>query len=112
MPRVFIPQVPHKRDRESNSLVPAFDITPAKAHGDLIVMVPLGTNLFNTQELVRVLVPALTTYDWDAGDCLLAIGDPIAIAACGAILGAMHRRIRLIKWDRISHTYVPATIAI
>ena len=110
MPTVYITQVPHRRDQDTRAFVPAFDIAPAAEHGELVVMMPPQAPFYATDDLVRQLRFHLMKYDCDGGDSLIAMGDPSVIAAASALLGRMHGRFRLLKWDRNVGRYLPALI--
>lgn len=110
MPKVFITQVPHRRDRDTDALVPSVNIAPASEHGEIVVMMPPRTSFYATADLVRQMGEALRDYDYEAGDCLVAMGDPSVIAvACGWL--ALHKgRFTLLKWDRNLGRYLPCHI--
>lgn len=52
----------------------------------------------------------LEHYDFDAGDCLVAIGDPSVIAVASAVLGQMFGKFALLKWDRQLGRYIKSVI--
>ena len=112
MKKVYITQVPHKRDEETRAFVPAFNIAPAEEHGELVVMMPHRAPFHATAELVAQLRLHLKNYDFGAGDSLIAMGDPAIIAAAAALLGSMGGRFRLLKWDRNVGRYLPSIINI
>ena len=112
MPKVYITQVPHRRDPETRAFVPAVNIAPASEHGELVVMMPPRAAFHATADLVRQLREHLKDYDQEAGDCIVALGDPAIIAVACAILGKMHGRFTVLKWDRNVGRYLPALVSI
>lgn len=110
MAKVYITQVPHKRDEETRAFVPAFNIAPASEHGDLVIMMPPRATFHATAELVSQLREHLKHYDFDGGDSIVALGDPSIIAAAAAILGRTVGKFRLLKWDRNIGRYIAAII--
>lgn len=111
-PKVYITQVPHRRDPDTNASVPSINIAPAVEHGELVVMMPPRAPFHATADLVSQLREHLKNYDCDAGDCLVAMGDPAVIAVACAILGKMHGRFTLLKWDRNVGRYLQAHIKV
>ena len=109
-PKVYITQVPHRRDPETKAYVPSVNIAPAAEHGELIVMMPARASFHATSDLVRQMREHLKNYDYEAGDCLVAMGDPAVIAVACAILGRMHGKFTVLKWDRIVGRYLPAHV--
>lgn len=111
-PKVFITQVPHRRDPETRAFVPSVNIAPASEHGELVVMMPPRAAFHATADLVRQMKEHLKEYDYEAGDCLVAMGDPAVIAVACAILGRMHGRFTVLKWDRNVGRYLPSHISV
>lgn len=110
--KVYITQVPHRRDPETRAFVPAVNISPAAEHGELVVMMPPRAAFFATGDLVRQLREHLKDYDHERGDCLVALGDPAVIAVACALLGKMHGRFTVLKWDKNVGRYMPATVVV
>lgn len=110
--KVYITQVPHRRDRETNAFVPSVNISPASEHGELVVMMPPRAAFHATGDLVRQLREHLKDYDYEAGDSLVALGDPAIIAVACAILGKMHGRFTVLKWDKNVGRYLPAHVVV
>lgn len=112
MPKVYVTQVPHRRDRETNSFVPAFNITPASEHGELDVMMPPSSAFYNTAELVRQLAVRLAPYDYVAGDSCLLLGDTSIVAATVAVLAKRHSKFAVLRWDRNLGRYTRVVITV
>lgn len=111
-PKVYITQVPHRHDPETGAFVPSVNIGPAAEYGEVVVMMPPRAPFHATADLVRQLQNHLQYYDYEAGDSLVAMGDPAVIAAASAILGKRFGNIRLLKWDRNVSRYLPAHIQV
>lgn len=109
-PKVFITQVPHRRDSDTGAFVPSVNIAPAAEHGELVVMMPPRASFFATGDLVKQLREHLNDYDYEAGDSIVALGDPTVIAVAFAILGELHGRFIVLKWDRNIGRYLPSHI--
>ena len=110
MPKVFIPQVPQRRDKATQALEPAVNINPAQEHGDLVVMLPSNANFYATSDLVAQLANHLDSYCYEEGDIIVAIGDPTIMAAAFSYLGAKFGKFKIGKWDRSMQRYLLATI--
>jgi len=112
MPKVFITQVPNRRDRETGSFVPAVNIAPAAEHGELVVLMPPRAAFFATADLVAQMKEKLQDYDYDGGDSIVALGDPAVIAVAFAILGKIHGRFQVLKWDKNVGRYIPSQVSV
>lgn len=112
MSKVYITQVPHRRDAATNAFVPSVNISPAAEHGEVVVMMPPRAAFHATADLVRQLREHLKDYDYEAGDSLVAMGDPAIIAVACAILGKMHGRFTVLKWDKNVGRYIPAHVSV
>lgn len=111
-PKVYITQIPHRRDNETGAFVPAFNIGPALEHGTPVVMLPPRAAFHDTKELVKQMVDGLRDYDYDAGDSLLPLGDPAVMAVAAAVLGKQFGKFIVLKWDRNIGRYLPTHINI
>lgn len=106
-PKVFITQVPHRRDKDTDAFVPTVNIAPAAEHGEITIMMPPRASFYATADLTRQLRDALRDYDAEAGDSLVVLGDPAVIAVACAILGKEHGHFIILKWDRNIGRYLP-----
>lgn len=104
-PRVFVVQQPATFDRVLKRFIPKYDLSPAQSHGRLITILGPG-NIFKdrmaqaSSQIKRVLS------SFNEGDSILALGDPVAIAA--SVMFAAERtggRVNLLKWDRLTRAY-------
>ena len=112
MPKVYITQVPNRRDPETNTFVPTVNIAPAAEHGEPIILMPPRSSFFATSDLVKQLREKLEHYDYEAGDSIVAMGDPAVIAVACAILGKLHGRFRVLKWDKNLRRYIPSHVSV
>ncbi|HEY6020831.1 MAG TPA: hypothetical protein VIY48_13315 [Candidatus Paceibacterota bacterium] len=112
MPKVFITQLPHKRDPVTKALVPSINITPATEHGELVFMMPPQASFHATGDLVAQMKKHLKEYDFEAGDSIVALGDPAIIAVAFGILGKYNNKFNVLKWDRNLGRYVVAKVVI
>lgn len=103
--RVFVTQVPHRRDQATGSYTPVFNLYPAEEFGAIVVMMPPQSAYVATSELLDQLGAKLDAYDYDRGDTVLLLGDTSLIAATVAILARRHERFAVLRWDRILQRY-------
>lgn len=105
---VYVTQVPHHRIE--GKLVPSLNISPASAFGMIKIMFPPQTAFIDdTALLLSGLRADLRHYNFDNGDCLLPLGDPVVCAAAAAVLAA-RGRFRVLRWDKQLRRYIAATI--
>ena len=110
MAKVYVTQIPHRRDEATGAFVPTINIAPAQEHGELIVMMPARASFHATTDLVKQLRNHLVRYDYDAGDVLGALGDSSIIAIASGLLGQLHGKFSVLKWDRMLGRYVKTKI--
>ena len=110
MSKVFITQEKMRRDFQGN-LVAEFDMTPALKFGEPEVLIPAGRALFAPVLTIRMLREKLAHFKDE--DYLLTVGDPSVIAAASMVASYVNRgRVKLLKWDRHMHEYIPIQIDI
>lgn len=112
MSKVYVTQVPNRKDPATNSFVPSVNIAPAAEHGELVIMMPSFAPFHATADLVKQLKEKLKDYNYEDGDSIVALGDPAIIAVAFAILGKQFGRFTILKWDRMVGRYLPSTISI
>jgi len=108
MATVYVTQVPNRK--VGDSYVPSVNISPAAEHGILITMMPPQASFHATQDLVRQMTEALKAYDYEAGDSILALGDPTIMGVAFAILGKLKGKFRVLKWDRNIKRYTISSV--
>jgi|APGre2960657468_1045069.scaffolds.fasta_scaffold26690_2 hypothetical protein len=106
MPKVYAPQVPSKYDSATKLWVPSINLDPAKQYGEVVVMLPPNANRLHINPLIVALREQMK--DLTEEDYLIAVGDPslIAAAACIAVKKT-NGLLRILKWDRLSSSYIP-----
>lgn len=109
MPTVYLTQHPHKRDELTGALVPVYSLTPAMAHGEVIVLMPPQAAFTNTDGLMDQLDLKLAKYDYKNGDTLLTAKDPV-IAACAVAILARRGPFTVLRWDKIKRAYLAVRI--
>ena len=123
--KVFVASLPTRFDAATGEHVPSLDLNPATEHGELVILTKgpqaNGEELDKAMELVHAKVSLLDInhYDYDRGDCILMVGDPIlnAVAVAAALeAGVDHRDVErpadlkdnpvtVLRWDRKQHKY-------
>lgn len=97
MPKVFV-----------TSEDPRLDFTPAMQYGDLVGVFPPGqvhlhpqVALFRARGILRLMKPE---------DYLLLSGDPVKIAICAAVAAEVAGKVRMLKWNRHTMSYLPIEV--
>lgn len=110
-PRVFIPQVPSRYDRTINHWVPTVNLEPAKAYGEIDVLLPPEAGRMLPADLHAVLTRALATMSPE--DWIVTTGDPLIMAMTMVIAARqLNGLLRILRWDRQSRTYEPIEVQI
>ena len=106
MPKVYVPQVPSKYDTATKLWVPSVNLDYAKQFGDIVVMLPPNANRLHINPLVTALREQMRDYSTE--DYIVAVGDPSLIAAASCIAARKtNGLLRILKWDRLSSSYIP-----
>ena len=111
--RVFAVQRPAYYDKTKRGWVNKYDITPAEEHGEIIFLLNPG-NIYRDKlaGAIRRLHEQLADFG-RPGDHILAIGDPVAIAAAVMVASSKaHECISILKYDRIAKRYDPYSVDI
>lgn len=109
MPIVYVSQLPMRRDVDTGSFAPAYNLHPATVFGELVICMQSQAPWLTTDDLIPQLAALLAPYSLDAGDCLLTLGDPVVAATACALL-ARAGPFRVLRWDKYSHNYSPVII--
>lgn len=105
MPKVYAPQVPSKYDPATRLWVPSINLEPAKEFGELVVMLPPNANRLHINPLVVALREQMK--DYGPEDHIVAVGDPSLIAAAACLAAKKTGGLlRILKWDRLSSSYI------
>lgn len=107
-PKVFVSQIPNRRDHLTGTLTPSINITPAEEHGELVIMMPPQASFHATFDMIRQLRDHLQHYNFEAGDSVVCTGDPSIIFAVGWVLREFNQKARILKWDRNVGRYFPS----
>lgn len=110
MPKVFIPQMPARFDRDSKLWIPTINTSPAEEHGEIVELTPPAAGRLHTAPLVAAVRDGLrgaTREDW-----LLAAGNPTIMAAAAIFFARQTGALRMLVWDRITRRYNPVEIEI
>jgi hypothetical protein len=98
--KVYVPQIPARKDKATGIFVPVVNVAPAAEHGEVVVLLPANTSFYAVGDLITQLRTRLRQYDYGAGDSIVAIGDPAVMAAVFGMLGNMFGKFYVLKWDR------------
>jgi hypothetical protein len=112
MSKVFAPQIPSRYDIALGKRVPSFDMRSAEQFGELVACVPTDADFrVPLDELIAHLEKSLFKFSED--DYLIAIGDPLLIAAA-AVICSMHTdgRMRMLRWHRVEQRYIQVEFTI
>jgi hypothetical protein len=104
--KVFITQIPSRR--EDGMWVPTVNISPAEKFGAIEVLLPAGTQFYAAKETTRLIKQRLHDFDYQQGDYLLPLGNPVIMAVTAAIAARRSNGcLNVLVWDRHSSQYVP-----
>lgn len=104
--KVYIPQQPSRFDAATRLWIPTVNLEPAKQYGELVVMLPPNANRLHTSPLIQALREQMSEYN--EADAIVAVGDPSLIAAAACIATRKTGGfLRILKWDRMTSTYIP-----
>lgn len=111
MSKVYVPQQPSRFDAATRLWIPTVNLEPARAFGEVVVMLPPNANRLHTAPLVAALKEQMEHYT--AEDYIVAVGDPSLIAAAACIAARKTGgALRLLKWDRMASNYLPVELTI
>ena len=106
--KVFITQVPSRRDPDTKLWVPKVNISPAEQHGEVKILLPPGTQFYAASETTRLIRQRLHELDYQQGDFLLPMGDTVIIAVASAIAARRSNgTLNVLMWDKHSSRYIP-----
>jgi len=109
--KVFITQVPSRRDPETKLWVPKVNISPAEQHGEVQILLPPGTQFYAASETTRLIRQRLHELDYQQGDFLLPMGDTVIIAVASAIASRRPNSTpNVLMWAKHSSPYIPSDL--
>lgn len=101
---VFVVQNQHRLDRETNQLVPKFDMQPATEYGELKFLLDPSASPFRPVEVVQQLRDGLEGFSND--DYLLLVGNPILIGWAMAIAADYNGNVAALQWSGKEGKYI------
>jgi len=105
-PRVFVPQIPSRRDSESRIWVPTVNLKPAEEFGEVVTLLPPGSQFFAAKEMTRLIKQRLHDEGFREIDYLLPLGSPTAMAVTAAVAARrLNGRLNILVWDGASQSY-------
>lgn len=106
-PKVFATQIPSRRDAGSGLWVPTVNVAPAEQFGKVETLLPPGSQFFAASETTRLIKNRLHDLDYQQGDFLLPLGNPVIMAVASAIAARRSNGcLNVLVWDRHSSSYV------
>lgn len=103
--RVFVVQRPAQYDPDKKGWVNKYDITPASAYGEFVFLLKPG-NIFRDEMVSAIARMREALADYSVKDHVLAIGDPVAIAAAFITASWVSGgKVRVLKFDRRAKCY-------
>ncbi len=73
-------------------------------------MMPPQASFYATNDLLNQIANHLDSYDFEDGDCLVALGDPAVIGAACAYLGKKRSKFSMLRWDKQLGRYLKVVI--
>ena len=102
---VFVVQNQMRRNATTGDLEPLFDLTPAREYGQLEFLLTSGPVPLEASAIAKTLCRKLQGFDPEV-DYLLAVGNPVAIAAASAVVSDETAGvIPMLVWDRHTRRY-------
>jgi rubredoxin len=90
---------------ERAKTVPKHDLSPAAVYGELVVLIKRNQIGIAAQPIIAQLRHDLR--DFNDGDFILAVGDPVAIGLAISVAADLNRgRVNILKWDRQTSAYI------
>ena len=104
---IYVPSLPTRWDAATQGQVPTLDLNPATEFGSLSIITrgPQSTG-DELDDAIGEAIGRARRYNYDAGDAVLMVGDPILNAAfISAAAGDNYQPVRCLRWDRKTHSY-------
>ena len=103
---VFIPHVPTRYDPLTDSRVPTLDLNPAATFGQLVRLTTPSAGPL-TQDNLDVALNEIQhgISGIQPDDYVVAVGDPILVAAAIAYASDINGSVKVLRWDRHNHCY-------
>lgn len=112
MPKVFLPTVPHRFNFTHDRREPSHDISPAEVFGTLYILLDLDEPIPDREmaKAIRTVLLTLDRADIQPDDYIVAIGDPVMVAAAVAFAIKRNGRVNMLRWDRFQRCYNPIEV--
>lgn len=105
--RVFVVQDQQHYDHRVGKLVPKFDLTKARTHGDIQYLLGPSAGPWSSNSCIEDIKRGLKNYNADS-DFLLLIGNPCLIGWAVAIAAQVGKgRVNLLQWSGRDEKYLP-----
>jgi len=83
------------------------NIAPAQEYGEVVTLLPPGSQFFAAKEAVRLIKHRLHELDYSQGDFLLPLGTPVIMAVASAIAARRTNGcLNVLVWDRQTSKYI------
>lgn len=110
-PKVFIVQQPTGRDPDTAKVIDTMDLTPVNAWGEPVFLLHPATNPFtDLQGTAEHITRHLAAEQYQNGDLLCLVGNPILIGLVTAAAAQISPRLRFLQWQRRRGTYELAEV--
>lgn len=109
MAKVYLVQMPKRKDRVTGQLSDFCDISPARIFGDIepALFPSFGAGYFTQNDVHEV---RRRLKDYCDEDSLLLIGDPAAMALSAVLAAEVNRgQYSVLRWDNMRHEYMRLT---
>lgn len=105
-PRVFVVQQTMRLDRNTNQLVPKFDLSAAEKFGEIVYLLSPSASPFNPDTILPELHEKLK--DITPEDHLLLLGNPALIGmVCSIAADYTQGELRMLQWSGRRGDYIP-----
>ena len=98
--KVYIPQLPTRYDRATDTRVPSIDLNKAALFGELTVITVQPTPMEDAMEQIQAVAGSITP-----DDLILAVGDVALLVATAAIACRATGIARILRWDKQKQDY-------
>lgn len=106
MPDAKVYIVCEPKRRIAGEAVRSVDLTPAASWGEPIILLQNSQSSLDPSATIELLEERLAKFGED--DYLVPVGDPVLMCAAATIAAFRNSgRVKLLKWDRIQHVYIP-----
>jgi hypothetical protein len=100
MPKVIVPG-----NRDSR-----FDLSDLRRFGEVVFLDIPGSFPDTVDEMIPRLIEALRESNFDEGDYLALVGDPVYMAAAAAFMSEYLHEFNLLRYDKKHGAYYPVKI--